>query len=392
MEARSLSEALKLIKQQRKCSQTDLGRELGVSQDWVSAVILGKRDPRFKSATMRLARVGWEVVIRPKREEPDPVKRREFHQRMITVGAASAVEAARSATFIPSPTSDPFKDPAYIRNLAARLATGQREHGGIAVLPTASRHFRKIRSLVTSKDSKLQQASAYLARQIAWTLHDARRYDAAENVAATALQLARRSGDINGQAWALSFLSKNDVDRRRKTGAKYAQAGLQLNEIDSSAHAILTMRFGRSLALVGDQEHNARLHMDQALSTEGLSSFHASEVLENAGYSLFDLGRYTDAYSSLGKAVELMGQWPALQTYCLGRQIDAAVHAHEQTPKGSWLEIAADRTFAFARTVPLVSSARVDSQVADILAATSQWNNVPVMRAARDQLREVAPA
>src|SRR5262245_54540508 len=111
MEARTLSEVLKLILHQRKCLQADLGRELGVSQAWQWIVILGKGDPGFQTATMRLARVGWEVVIRPKRperEESDSVKRREFHQRVITVGAASAVEAARSATFIPSLTNDPF--------------------------------------------------------------------------------------------------------------------------------------------------------------------------------------------------------------------------------------------------------------------------------------------
>lgn len=391
MEARSLSEALKLIMRQRKCSQADLGRELGVSQDWVSIVILGKRDPGFKSATMRLARVGWEVVIRPKKEESDPVKRREFHQRVITIGAASAVEAARSATFIPSPTADPFNDSAYIRNLATRLASSQRENGGMAVLSAASRHFAKIRSLVDSRDTELQQAASYLARQIAWTLQDAHRYAAAENVAAAAFQLARQAGDIEAQGLALSCLSNNDIERRRTTGAKYAHAGLQLHEIDPSDHALLTIRMGRSLALVGGRERDARQHIDQALSAEGLSLFDASEIVEHAGWGLLDLGLYADAYSSLGEAAALRGQWPALHADCLGGQVKAALGAHEQTPSGSWLEMAADRMHAFARAVPLVSSARVDSQVIDILAATAQWNKVPMIRVARDQLREVAP-
>jgi transcriptional regulator with XRE-family HTH domain len=391
MEARSLSEALKLIMRQRKCSQADLGRELGVSQDWVSIVILGKRDPGFKSATMRLARVGWEVVIRPKKEESDPVKRREFHQRVITVGAASAVEAARSATFIPSPTGDPFKDPAYIGNLAARLATSQRENGGMAVLSAASRHFTKVCSLVTGKDIQLQRAASYLARQIAWTLQDARRYEAAENVAATAFQLARGADDIEAQGLALSCLSNNDIERRRTTGTKYAYAGMQLHEIDPSDHALLTIRMGRSLALVGGRERDARQHIDRALSAEGLSLFDASEIMGHAGWGLLDLGLYADAYSSLGEAAELREQWPALHANCLGGQVQAALHAHERTPRGSWLEMAVERMHAFARAVPLVSSARVDSRVIDILAATTQWNKVPAIRAARDQLRGVAP-
>jgi tetratricopeptide (TPR) repeat protein len=392
MEARSLSDALKLILRQRKCSQAELGRELGVSQDWVSIVILGKRDPGFKSATMRLARVGWEVVIRPKREESDPVKRREFQQRVITIGAASAVAAARSATFIPSPTTDPFKDPTYIRNLAARLATSQRENGGVAVLSTASRHFTKIRSLVTSKDTQLQQSSAYLARQIAWTLYDARRFDAAENAARMALKFAYNAKDNEAQGWAFSLLSANEIERRRNDwGVKYAQAGLQLRDVEPAVHAKLNIRLGRSLAPVRGQERNAREHVERALAVEGLPSFNASEIVEETGYSLADLGMYDDAYASLGRAVELLDQWPSLQAYCLGQQAKTALRAHAQTQGGSWLEMAADRMFAFVRAVPLVSSARVDNQVIDILAATSQWNNVSVMRAARDQLREVAP-
>lgn len=319
------------------------------------------------------------------------MKRREFHQRVITVGAASAVEAARSVTFIPSPTTNPFKDSAYIRNLAARLASTQRENGGIAVLSTASRHFAKIRSLVNSKDTELQQASSYLARQIAWTLQDARRYDAAENVAAMAFELARRAGDIDGQAWALSCLSRNEVERHRKTGAKYAYAGLQLHELAPTAQAVLKVRLGRSLALVGGQERDARLHIDQALNADGLSSFDESELLLDTGYGQLGLGLYVDAYNSLGQAAKLRAPWPALQAYCLGGQAEAALRAHVQSPKGSWLEMAADRMFAFAHAVPLVSSARVDSQVIEILAATTQWDNVPVMRAARDQLQEVAP-
>ena len=319
------------------------------------------------------------------------MKRREFQQRVITVGAASAVEAARSTTFIPSPTSDPFKDPDYIRNLATRLATGQRENGGISVLSTASRHFQKIRSLLTGKDIKLQQAASYLARQIAWTLQDAHRYEAAEKAAATAFQLAHRSGDIEAQACALSCLSNNDVERRRTTGAKYAHAGLRLHELDPSDHAILTIRLGRSLALVGGQERDARQHIDQALGIDGLSSFDASEIMDHAGRGLLDLGLYAVAYDSLGRAAELREPWTALQADCLAGQVMAALGAHQRTPRGVWLEMAADRMFALAHVVPLVSSARVDHQVTDILEASAQWGGVPVMHAARDQLREVAP-
>ena len=320
------------------------------------------------------------------------MKRREFQRRVITVGAASAIGATRSVTFIPSPTNDPFKDPAYIRSLATRLATNQRENGGITVLPTASRYFTKIRSLVNSKDIQLQQASAYLARQIAWTLYDTRRFDVAQNAARMALKFAHYAKDNEAQGWAFSLLSKNDIDRRRSDwGVKYAQSGLQLRDVEPAVHAKLNIRLGRSLALLRGQERDAREHVERALAVEGLSLFNASEIVEEAGYSFADLGMYDDAYVSLGEAVELLDQWPALQAYCLGQQAKTALRAHVQTPGGAWLEMAADRMFAFARAVPFVSSARVDSQVIDILAATTQWNKVSVMRAARDQLREVAP-
>ena len=392
MEARTLPEALSLIMEQRGCSQARLGRDMGKSQTWVSAVINGDRGHDFKKVINGLARVGWEVVIRPKREEPDAVKRREFHQRVITIGAASAVEAARSAIFIPSPTAGPFKDPFFIRNLAGRLADSQRESGGVAVLATASRHFGQIRSLLANNDPQLQQASAYLARQIGWTLWDAGRFDAAENAGRMSLELARCANDFEGQAWAFSLLCKNDVERRRNSGAlKYAQAGLQLREVAPGVRTQLTMRLGRSLSLVRGQERNAREHIDRALGFEGADSFDVAEIWSDAGNSLLDLGRYADAYDSFGQAVEHWGQWSAIQANCLGGQVKAALRAHEAVPRGHWLPMAADRMVALAHTVPLVSSARVDRKVTDILAATAQWNTVPEMRQARDLLQDVSP-
>src|SRR5918992_1159272 len=68
MEARSLPEALKLIMRQRGCSQNRLSRDLRKSQSWISEVISGRRATEFAKVIKILDRVGWEVVIRPRRQ------------------------------------------------------------------------------------------------------------------------------------------------------------------------------------------------------------------------------------------------------------------------------------------------------------------------------------
>ena|SRR5918992_6316821 len=68
MEARSLDGALKLIMEQRGCSGNQLARDLGVSQSWLSYASRGKKDTSTGKAIRLLDRVGWEVVIRPRRQ------------------------------------------------------------------------------------------------------------------------------------------------------------------------------------------------------------------------------------------------------------------------------------------------------------------------------------
>src|SRR5918999_6361542 len=118
MEARSLPEALKLIMNQRKCSQTQLSRDLGKGQSWVSEVISGKQATSFAKMIKLLDGVGWDAVIRPKPEVQDPVKRREF------------VAAAASVMFVPSPKTGPYQDAVYLRGLAKRVAADRYQNGG----------------------------------------------------------------------------------------------------------------------------------------------------------------------------------------------------------------------------------------------------------------------
>src|SRR5918999_4597579 len=169
MEARNLSEALKLIMAQRGCSGSQLARDLGVSQSWLSYAARGKKDTSTGNAARLLASVGWELVIRPKTEDDDPMKRREF------------MTAAASVMFVPSPKVGPDQDPAYVRELARTVARARYEHGSGTITATAIKHLRRIESAVTSGDRKLQEATSDLAVEAVWTLSEAHGFDSAEN-------------------------------------------------------------------------------------------------------------------------------------------------------------------------------------------------------------------
>jgi hypothetical protein len=331
------------------------------------------------------------------------VRRREFNKRAFTVGAATAVEAARSVAFIPGPTTNPFQDPAHIRSLAVRLADGQREHGGLGMLPAASPIYRHNEPNDNSKDPEHQEAYAYHARQIAWTLQDVSRFDAAENVGRFALQLAIAANDVDARALATALLCKNNIQWGRPDHAiKYAEHGLRLRDINGLYRAVLSISLSRSLALAHSQEKQVQKAVDDALNYPAPGPFDSADLLRDAGCSMLLLGDnssqgknarlsyYRNAYESLDPAVASMDPWPALKANSLGWQIKAALRAHDESSDSSWLLMAADRTSALAGVAPLVSSARVDRHVADILASTSRWGRVPEMRDARDLLRAVA--
>src|SRR5262245_214178 len=141
MEAKSLPDALMLIKEQRDCSQGQLARDLGVGKSWVSDVIKGRVTSTGLARVIELLdRVGWEVSFRPKGEESDSVKRREF------------VAAAASVAFVPSSRVEPFKDAVYLREVAKTTARDRYERGGIASLPSALRQVQRISQVVESRD------------------------------------------------------------------------------------------------------------------------------------------------------------------------------------------------------------------------------------------------
>src|SRR5918992_175746 len=216
MESRTLPEAVKSIMKVHGWSQSQLARELGVPRDWISKIKRGDRDPSIGRLSQLLAGIGWEVIIRPKREK-GPVKRREF------------VAAAASVMFVPSPTVGPYEDPTNVRELAQRLAHARYEHGGGAIAATAMKHIRRIEPAVAGRDKQLQAAASNLAMESIWTLGDAHHFDAGENVGRLALELAKRSGNPDAQSRAYSALAALNIERGRADRAlMYARRGVRL--------------------------------------------------------------------------------------------------------------------------------------------------------------------
>lgn len=373
MEARNLPQALKLIMQERGWSQTDLARELGVSQPWVSQVTRGVKQTTTSKAIMLLASVGWELVIRPKREESDPVKRREF------------VVAAASVAFVPSGTDDPYQSAQYVRALAERSARVRDEVGGVPVVSLALRQVRRIEPLVKSGNRDLQAAASELARRTAETLYDARRHNAAMHIGGLCLTLAKKSQDVDSQARAYITMSNMcQIQGRSDLGAKFAADGLQLRDVAPSELASLNARMACSLALIPGQQSATRKALDQAQEIEGLSPAYLAAIQGCVGVSLYRLRAYGEADDYLDRAVMLHQPLsPLYQALYLGHQSTAALRASDP-PK------AAEHMRALSHAASLVTSSRVDETVARILTASERWNALPEVRDARERLLALA--
>ena len=394
MEAHNLPEALSLIMEQRGCSGSQLARDLGVSQSWLSDAARGKKDTPTAKAIRLLASVGWELVIRPKspkREEGDSVKRREF------------VTAAASVMFVPSPKIGPYEDPANVRALARRVADARFEHGGGAVASTAIRHIRRIESAVTSRNRELQEAASSLAEQTTWTLNDACRINAGENAGRLALKLAKASGNPRAQSRAYDALISLNLDHGAPDRALiYANKGVQLQEIPDLPQAWMKLKKGWALAHIPGQKNRARDEVEtvQGLlqDTHGFYSQSSSEnygdgrphagvvadMIGNIGLSLSDLGIYEEAQAAFNDCVRgLEDSSPALAAFFVAHQVQTAL-------KASHVPLAADRMLRLAHIAPLVNSPRVDGCLSEVLKQSVIWVKEPRIRDARDQLKAVA--
>jgi predicted XRE-type DNA-binding protein len=373
MDADVLPNALKAIMSRHGWSQMDLAAELGVSQSWVSQTSRGVKDSGIAKVQRLLNRIGWEVHITPKPED-DPVKRRNF------------VAAVGSIAFIPSPKVGPYQDAEYVRAIADRLAVARYEQGGIPVASTAMRHLKKVGTAISGKDHKLQSAASDLACETARIFYDSRRYDLAQRAGSFALDLARRAGDVDGQANACSALSRISIDQGHgDRGIVYARQGMSLPDLASARRAWLKLRLARSLALVGGQERAARDRLAELSDTEGLSAHEKADMKGNVGVALAGMRAYPDAHVAIAEAVKLSEQCsPLLLVAYQAWQAEAALGAREPM-------MAAAHMAALARIAPMVSSARVDSHIAGVLTLSGRWADVPEMRQAREHLRSVQP-
>ncbi len=375
MEVRTLPDALKAIMESNGWSQTDLARELGVSQVWVSEVSRGIKDTTFTKAVGLLARVGWEVRLSPRAE--DPVQRREF------------MAAAASVIFVPSPKTSPYQDAAYVAALAGVLARNRYELGGMPLVASAMGHISRIETAVRDNNClpSLQKAASRLANQAALVLYDAGKLGVADRAEALSLELATRAGAHNAQARAYDGLSRISLYRGDPSrAAAYAQRGLKLPDVTNGQRAALNMRLGRSLALIPGQRMASRSALDQARAVGGLSPFEEAALVGDVGIGFGQLRVYREAGALLSEAAESIGQWsPLFQAQYLGRQIQTALRASDPA-------FAADRMMELARALPLVASARVNTRATEILRMSTHWSRVPEICQAREHLQAVMPA
>lgn len=371
MDATNLPEALKLIMEMRGWSQNRLARELGISQSWLSYAARGMKDTSTAKAIKILGRVGWELRITPKAEGDDPVNRRDF------------VTAAASAAFIPAGKTNPFRDPQFIRALAARSARMGDELGGVPLVAAALRHAHAVKDAIGSSDRQLQMAAAELTHQAAMVMYDARKFEKAEQIGKFSLALAKRSRDLNSQARAYQTLSQiSTCQGKGERGAEYALHGLRIPDISASERALLSVRLGRALALTPGQERKARSALDSARSIDGVRPPYSQSITGNVGIALDSLRSYGEADDHLARTVA-SSLSPLGQALYLGHQVSTALHAAEPA-------LAADRMHALANVVPLVTSAHVDQHIREILSASARWLEVREIRASREQLRALA--
>jgi hypothetical protein len=330
-------------------------------------VLGGHRDPGVRRSAELLARAGWELQLIPSGD--DPVKRRAF------------LLAAASAAFVPSPaTASPYRDPAYIDALTARLTANEEQMGGAPLAREAARHIARAVPAARADGAALQAAASRLCRQAALVLHDVRALDRAEQAAGTALALGRRAGDPAAQALACDTLSLTTAHLPDGRGAQYARRGLAVPGVSDRDRAALAARLGRSLALLPGHDREARASLDRALE---LADGQSAEIAGNVGIGLTDLGLPVKAEDHLAAAVRLTASSPFLSALWVARQAKTAIRARQP-------DQAAQEMMALAGLAPLVDSPRLSIHVKHVLDGTRGWDGIGEVRDARDALKEVA--
>ncbi|MEU8355643.1 helix-turn-helix transcriptional regulator [Nonomuraea sp. NPDC048882] len=355
--------------EQRSWTQTQLAKQLGVSQAWISKVCRGVADTGLARAQELLSRVGWEVRFSPSVEEP--VERREF------------LAAAASVVFVPSTANaDPYLDHNYVRTLTDSLARSRYELGGMPLISRALVHTRHVGALrISSLSTQLQEAASDLMYQVSVTLYDAGQLAQSEHAGTVALELAHHAQDFPAQARAYDALSRVALYRSDSTRAlQYAQRGLRIPDLPASRASSLYMRLGRALVSIRGHDRDARNALETALDAHGLSPFAEAALGGDVAIGLSQLGEYDHANVLLRKAADAMGQYsPLFQAQYLGRQAQTAIRAGRPG-------LTAEYMGTLTRALPFISSARVNTRVREILNRTKQWERIPEVHIARERL------
>jgi hypothetical protein len=383
MELRGFPEAIKSILDQRGWTQSMLGREWDRHQTWVSKTVRGERDTPIGEAARLLARVGYEVVIRPEREKSAPVKRREFHGKIVQLAGGAAAQKVAGVTLIPSAKVPPHQNHAYLATLADHLMRMRGEEGGARLISNVRGHVERvdIAAVISGRDRKLQQAADNLLRAQALTLYDAERINPAESAGKDALALAKASQDAEIQA--LSYMTLSQVATSAGAGDRgryYAEEGLKEKEISDRSRANLHKRRMRALATLHDNDAFAAFcdMCDLDERQPGLNL--------NYGAALRDLGRHAAAIRAFSNSASHYAESsPHFFTQSLHGEIVSLLHT--KMPQD-----AASRIITFAHILPFVNSARLHKDAIEILAASVPWVRVAGMRDAREQLRAVVTA
>jgi tetratricopeptide (TPR) repeat protein len=386
MRTTDLGEAFKMIMVDRGWSQTRLGRELDKDQTWVSRVIGGHRDLRTRDASKLLAKVGWELHITPKSDvgvaEDDPVKRREF------------LAAATSATFIRSPRTTPFHDPAFVSELTQRTVQAKYQIGGNSLAANFTRYARKISSVSDSGGPTFHSAASDFMRQGAYLLRQAGRPDIATRFANSAIRYARQARNPDKQAWAYCTLILSTTFNGRKgtmstangDGSRaviLAQKGLRIDSIGDEPRAYLNACLACGLANVPGNERNARAALDKALSIDRLSAIDQADIIDMVGNALRDMGEHQEASKMFTDAIR--------QSSSIGQFIQA-IYLCDQTINALEMrqpELASELMDDLSYMIPLIDSTMVTRLTNEILRATKPWEAIPEVRHARERVQSV---
>ena|SRR5437868_7719019 len=308
METTDPAEALNRIMEANGWLQRQLGRELGgLTQQWVSSVLTGRRDPGIKRYATYLGRVGWEVVIRPKTEEQ--VKRREFHENLIKVASGALAGQAASIIDNRARMDNPFRDPDYILGIARRISDMREELGGVPIAQKVLGQTRSVNVVLPQGGKELHIAASEFLRQAAWVFLDSGRPDLAERQARRSLSLAGNAEDTERQAAAhatlcdMFLVEKKNPDR----AAFHAKNGLDLPGLSDNVRAPLNAYLGWALGQ-NDKVRSTRLRsqklVNKALNINGLSSADSAWVQHVSGLVLHNLGEDRQALSSFAQTVQ----------------------------------------------------------------------------------------